>query len=194
MKKIVLLVVTILGVIAATAPEARADYWGARWPDTDICVQNQITDRTIVEGVRAAINDYKTKTDFHMPYFGSSTCTDSYDQVVYVQAGNYGETGWVGMMVHNRQYHWGRTDNGNWTYLFDGPLYLKFNTYYNTYDTIGDWQRVAVHEIGHTLGLTHTDHTCYSVMSLCTSRPKTLVTLDTIGTNAHPGLRIIYGW
>ena len=177
------ILISLTGATGANADYVEGtNYSGARWYSRSICVE----DRTPSSHyrVRVAVQDWSVNTTLSVWHkYGAYKCKDWRQQII-VTARNEGRyavclpgdkpTAWVGC-VQNRKVHWGQTPAGSWTYLWDGPLIIRLNTYYS-YHTSADWDHIITHELGHAFGLGHVTWSCNSVMSVksgCTWREQT---------------------
>lgn len=182
----------MIGMLAAGV--AKADYYGARWRGTSICVQNQVDSPAIRQEVATAVRDLRENTVLHVVNYGSSSCTAAgYKQIINVVDANYGRGGWAGTTAFGG-FDWGQTAKGKWTWFMRSGVTVQLNTSYS--HSALQWRHIATHELGHAVGLAHLTDTCQSVMSTragCEWKTK-LHDRDRDGTAALPGINRIYSW
>lgn len=159
--KVGLIVIAVVALIVAGVTSASADYHGARWRGTSICVQNQISDPVIRQSLYEAIVQYRDKTSLHIINKGSSSCA-GYSQVIYAVDNYYGRVGWNGTVYYGG-FDWGKTDSGWWTWFMRSGVTVKFNQSYANNEF--GWEHLTAHEFGHALGLGEEPDTCKSVMA-----------------------------
>jgi hypothetical protein len=148
-------------VPAQAAYVAGTNYFGARWQTSTVCVEDRTPSNGLRPVVKNAVYDWNYNTDAKVWYKLGPTACNAYGQRIYVVQGNYGKTGWVGKTDYS--LHWGRTANGNSTWLYDTPVTVRLNTYYR--NSLSGWDHIVTHELAHALGLGHANWTCDSVTS-----------------------------
>lgn len=178
----VLVAIVMLIMSVDNVEAAENNYYGSRWQDEKICVQNVTNDPTIHDAVYRAVDNMRDATVINITY--KSSCA-GYAQRIQIRDADYGRTSWIGLTVHNG-WAWGKTDSGLWTYFNKPTVTIQLNEYYTHYNSAG-WQHVAVHELGHAVGLDHDTH-CDSVMSQNCPQLKSLTARDVRNVNT------IYGW
>jgi len=145
---------------AAAAYVEHPVYFGARWYNNQLCVEDR-TKPAMRPIAKAAVWDWNVNTRLTVYYRTGVGGCNAWKQRVIIVQGDYGLTGWVGIVIKPR-LRWGHTEHGNSTWLYDGPVVIKLNTSY--YNTVGGWDHIITHELGHAWGLGHAS-ICKSVMA-----------------------------
>lgn len=138
-----------VGVVALLLTNVRVasahNWWVYHWhTGRDIKVK---VSGTLSSLHNAALNDWDSHSRVNFPR--RSTHTE-----MSVFNGNYGDTGWGGLASFTPQYDWWH----RWNYSKITHCHARVNTWRSRSNTIN--QAISCQEIGHCLGLTHSNNGC----------------------------------
>lgn len=115
---------------------------------------------TMKNNISSTINSWGSKSSTSGVSISTASTTKSSNQI-RVFAGKYGDTGWAG---HVYNYDADRNYNPSYTYIF-ALSYVQLNTSKLSASS-STWKYVALHEVGHSLGLKDVSNPSYdTVMS-----------------------------
>jgi len=179
MRKFIVVFLTLLALVLPASANANhgtyvtypstAGDWGTRWQGKTMCVEDHTPSNGLRVYVLPAVRDWNSNTDLAIWYKRDVNGCSAYSQKIIVVQGNWGKTGWVGIVVGWENIRWGRTAAGHYTWMYNGPLTIRLNTYYQ--NTPGGWDHIITHELGHSLGMGHVTWSCQSVMANCAAWP-----------------------
>lgn len=141
-----LAVFVVLGVFANVGVATAHNWWSWHW-HSGSSIKVWVGSYKSAES-NAALNDWDSHTDVNFPRSSSHT-------EMSVFAGNYGATGWGGLAsIESYSFDWWH----KWNYSKIKHCHARYNSYYG--GSSADVRGIQCQEIGHCLGLGHSDHGC----------------------------------